>query len=468
MPRGGDMVWLLALLACSTAVHPPEESTVPCPTRYVDADQDTWGGAVTQEDCDSVVGLVDRGGDCDDGDATTFPGAASVCDAAQDQDCDGVVDPDNSDLDEDGLSVCAGDCADGDPAIPRLGEACDGVDDDCDGLVDEDDPDHDLWECGFCETAEAWPGVATFEDHTLNPCLLDPPATVYCSEDPEDPDTHSDGRRLHRIAWRTDIALRDPLFLMLGSGDGADLNQLRQWAAFAGYRVLHLGYASSLDAFVGCVGLDPECSEGARGEIVYGIDGTDAYEITYDDSIVGRLDAVLRALDTEDPTMGWGSYLTGPGTFDWGRIVVFGWSEGAAFAHFLGGDFRAAASVVVSGPLELDQVTGLPVDWVIAPRATPVCASWGFAHGFERSIGDITLAWSMIGIEPDPPIQIEAGTPPYDDARALITTTLGTDPECTGHLSMAKDECLQVEAILPGYLHLFCEAGRLGIATCVD
>jgi len=98
------------------------------------------------------------GGDCDDGDASVFPGAQETCDEL-DQDCDGRVDEEALDastlfLDEDqdghgtdattvqacqvaqGYAELAGDCDDDDGDVnPDAAEICeDGVDNDCDGV----------------------------------------------------------------------------------------------------------------------------------------------------------------------------------------------------------------------------------------------------------------------------------------------------------------------------------------------
>jgi len=71
--------------------------------------------------------------DCDDSHAGTFPGAPEACDGA-DNDCDGVVAPEESDGDVDGVRICAGDCDDADPStFPGTVEQCDNVDHDCDG-----------------------------------------------------------------------------------------------------------------------------------------------------------------------------------------------------------------------------------------------------------------------------------------------------------------------------------------------
>jgi hypothetical protein len=129
------------------------------------------------DNCDGVAGYViapgdteddDRdgypdegcgGNDCDDRDPYNYPGGIELCDEL-DNDCDGTVDEDSTDvdwyLDADGdgygdssdvVSSCerqlgrvlvGGDCADGNPVVhPGRLEVCNAVDDDCDGTVDE-------------------------------------------------------------------------------------------------------------------------------------------------------------------------------------------------------------------------------------------------------------------------------------------------------------------------------------------
>jgi len=83
------------------------------------------------------------GDDCDDSDADTSPATPETCDGT-DEDCDGDIDEDY-DLDGDGYTDetrCSGvasatDCDDGDATVyPGASDTCDGVDDDCDGRID--------------------------------------------------------------------------------------------------------------------------------------------------------------------------------------------------------------------------------------------------------------------------------------------------------------------------------------------
>jgi len=76
------------------------------------------------------------GGDCNDLEPGTYPGAEETCDGT-DEDCDGTIPANEQDSDADGFMPCEGDCDDGDAATsPDAEEQCDDVDHDCDGLID--------------------------------------------------------------------------------------------------------------------------------------------------------------------------------------------------------------------------------------------------------------------------------------------------------------------------------------------
>ena len=83
---------------------------------YADTDGDTFGDpGFTSAACDAPVGYVGDATDCDDADATTYPGAIEVdCEDPVDRNCDGSIGAD--DLDADGAIACE-DCDDCDAAV---------------------------------------------------------------------------------------------------------------------------------------------------------------------------------------------------------------------------------------------------------------------------------------------------------------------------------------------------------------
>ncbi|HJN76474.1 MAG TPA: MopE-related protein [Myxococcota bacterium] len=133
-------------------------------TYWADLDEDGYGDSdVPTEACDLPTGFAEVDGDCDDGEATVYPGAEEVVADGIDQDCDSgdtcYTDGDgddygsgtttSTDLDcaDTGEAEVEDDCDDGDSAVnPDADEVCNEIDDDCDGDIDEDDAiDADTW-----------------------------------------------------------------------------------------------------------------------------------------------------------------------------------------------------------------------------------------------------------------------------------------------------------------------------------
>jgi len=125
----------------------------------VDANDADCAAACWDDDGDGQDDVACGGDDCDDADPYTYDGAPEICDGV-DNNCNGVVPADEVDDDFDGYMVCDNDCDDADAAVyPNAVEDCaDGIDNDCDGFVDGLDGDcigqcHDLDGDGFDDLA---------------------------------------------------------------------------------------------------------------------------------------------------------------------------------------------------------------------------------------------------------------------------------------------------------------------------
>ncbi len=152
---------------CDTLIDDDDEVVDGLSTFYADTDADGFGdSASTTEACTSPSGYGDDATDCDDADATVHPDATEVCNDVDD-DCDGLVDDDDSvdlstgtvfyqdtdgdgygdpDLDQrfcaqsSGWATTGDDCDDSLTDVnPAATEICNELDDDCDGLTDDED-----------------------------------------------------------------------------------------------------------------------------------------------------------------------------------------------------------------------------------------------------------------------------------------------------------------------------------------
>ena len=132
----------MVILACGISLLFLQGQSKDC----IDADQDGYFVPT----CGSQCGPID----CNDSDASVYPGAEELCDGL-DNDCNSIIDDRDMDADAYIDEACGGqDCDDANPDVNPAAEenpvwdpSCsDGLDNDCDGLIDMEEPDCRCWD----------------------------------------------------------------------------------------------------------------------------------------------------------------------------------------------------------------------------------------------------------------------------------------------------------------------------------
>jgi hypothetical protein len=428
---------------------------------YADTDGDGFGaGTALGSACWLPAGVSFAGDDCDDARADVAPGIEPACNDVADDDCDGVTDANQADADADGVDVCSGDCDDADAtAFPAAREVCDGADDDCDGLVDHDDPTVDAWSCDFCPDPALF-DAAPIVNATFNPCWFDPGTTLACFGGGAD--TPTNGVFEHRMTYRTDLELRDQLFLWLPPGWGGENWNILSWAAYAGYRVISVTFEST-DIMYYCTPADGDlCQQEVWSEIVYGADTSPSIDVPRGNSIEARALALLGYLDQVDPGKGWATYIDGD-TLDWDRVVAGGWSDGVSPLSILAHDQDLHGVFYISGLLDIDE-PDTPA-FLLEPFATPTCASYGVRHAQETYAPGIDRNWDTIGLA-GPTTSLDGAASPWGGSHRLTSESWTGVGDCTRHQGVASDVCMETDLLLPAYVDVLCTLGERDLAIC--
>ena len=282
---------------------------IACGDKDDDDEEDDTASGETDADGDGFP----EGDDCDDDDATTYPGADELCDGV-DNDCDDEVDEDATDAtaawadaDADGYgdpgaeaALCeetagfvdnSDDCDDTEPAaFPGNPEVCDGVDNDCNDEVDDAPTDGtpyflDADADGYGDATDALDACdlpdGRVEDATdcddTDPAV-NPAAVEACNGIDDDCDTEIDeAGATGEITWYADADAD-------GYGDASDAGTL------------------ACDAPSGTLDDNTDCDDGAAGvnpgaaELCDGVD-TDCDASTSEDGMVTFTDSAGTSSD---------------------------------------------------------------------------------------------------------------------------------------------------------------------------
>jgi hypothetical protein len=184
------------------------------------------------------------------------------------------------------------------------------------------------------------------------------------------------------------VAVYDPqavsshrlLVFLVGTGEKAE-SSLAMDNAFAkwGYHAISLDYENSVLAVSCAHSPDSACFDHYRDAIVRGTPGSDKVHVDFANSILNRLQTLLRYLGKQDPGGGWGDFIEN-GQPAWSRIVVAGHSQGAGHAGYIGKLFAVDRVLMFSGPQDYLDDLEKPAPWQQLPSATSSSRFFAFLN----------------------------------------------------------------------------------------
>ncbi len=252
----------------------------------------------------------------------------------------------------------------------------------------------------------------------------------------------------HQVFYPIDGSLKNQLLVFI-PGTGADpalhYREFCELAVAEGFHAIGLVYknATSISDICGAAATtDPQCSEDARLEIIYGWERSTAIEVNRANSIEYRLMRLLDYLRTSYPEQAWNQYLdSSSGTLQWDQIVFAGHSQGGGHAALIARDQLVAKTILFNSPSDRNTHIDNPLHqppWFYDQHVTPNAHYYAFYH--QQNGGDNRLAvYELFGLgEFGAEVNVDLAEPPYANSHILFTDqntfdySAYTNPSCQG------------------------------------
>lgn len=253
------------------------------------------------------------------------------------------------------------------------------------------------------------------------------------------------------IAWvATDQSKRiGQLMVLLAGTNGQPSNAILigATAAHQGYHVIGLMYPDDVAVQSVCPSdPDPGCAADLRREVITGESLSSYVSVDFDNSIDGRLKALLQYLSTHFPEENWQQFLDQDAP-RWSNISVGGLSQGGGHAAFIG-TIRLVKRVVMFGA-PADGINAAPTPWA-SIGATPASRYYGFKHELDP-FTSIVPNWHALGIDAfGPPVNIDGGLP--TTGTHLFVTNVPATSALNAHASVYADGATPMKDGVPVFL----------------
>ncbi|WP_425269828.1 BPSS1187 family protein [Leptospira perdikensis] len=232
-----------------------------------------------------------------------------------------------------------------------------------------------------------------------------------------------------------------------GTGSSpCEIGAILQQGASRGYHIIGLSYPNGEAVNSLCnqgdARFDTNCFENLRNEVVTGADVSPYVSVDVNNSIEGRLLALLQYLVSSRPGEGWEQFFAG-NNINWNLIYVGGHSQGSGHAAYHGKRRAVARVSIYSGVSDYSlQYSSLP-SWLASAQTAPAGSYYGLIHendtvaNFSGNTNQVTDAWlnqfSMTGTLTNTSVGA-----PYANSHRLVTSA------CNGMGAAALHSCPMV------------------------
>lgn len=155
----------------------------------------------------------------------------------------------------------------------------------------------------------------------------------------------------------------------------SDFQHVHRAALAQGHAVLAIDYPNGVISTT-CREAAPDCFDRFRAEVATGVPGSDIVEVDSANSVVNRIQALIRFLADRDAA--WRPYLHGDG-IDWGKVILIGHSQGAGHAAYISKFVALRRLVLFAGPQDATAAAEV-APWARRPGLTPPERIFAFLH----------------------------------------------------------------------------------------
>ena len=195
------------------------------------------------------------------------------------------------------------------------------------------------------------------------------------------------------------------LLLFLG-GTTSRPSNYQNFPAFAaglGYHVINLSYPNTFSAQVCAEDEDMASFVRFREAVLWGKPGSNHVQVSPENSIQGRLKALLHYLVQEAGKKGWANFVDEDGHPQLDRLVLAGHSQGAGHAAYWAKHQLVPKVLLFAGPNDYSHFHQNAATWLTQPGITPKAHFQGILHRRDEII-PVTqqlATWQAMGLVKD-------------------------------------------------------------------